>query len=224
MTAGTRAETGRNCCSPFPHGTRRLPVSAQQDYRLDDRYRADEGTVFLTGIQALARLPFEQLRADRAAGLRTAAFISGYQGSPLGGYGDAIEAAARVEKDLPVVFRQAMNEEYAATAVMGSQLASARPDVRYDGIVGIWYGKAPGVDRASDALRHANFAGTSMNGGAVAIVGDDPMPSRRRFHPRRPACFRSCICRSSTRETLLRRSTSGDMQSPCHGRRACGLR
>ncbi len=144
------------------------------DYELDDRYLADEGTVFLTGIQALARLPLEQLRIDRRAGLRTAAFVSGYQGSPLGGYGEAVRAAARLEPDLPVVYRPGMNEEYAATAVMGSQLAAIRPDAIYDGVVGIWYGKAPGVDRAADALRHAVYAGTSMAGGAVAIVGDDP--------------------------------------------------
>jgi indolepyruvate ferredoxin oxidoreductase len=143
-------------------------------YQLNDRFLADEGTVFLTGIQALARLPLEQLRTDRLNGLNTASFISGYQGSPLGGYGDAVARAARLAPELPVVFKQGMNEEYGATAVMGSQLASVQPDCRYDGIVGIWYGKAPGVDRAADALRHAVYAGTSMNGGAVAIVGDDP--------------------------------------------------
>ncbi|MDW3177161.1 MAG: indolepyruvate ferredoxin oxidoreductase family protein [Acidimicrobiia bacterium] len=144
------------------------------DYRLDDRYTADDGRVFMTGINALARLPLEQIRADRRAGHRTAAFVSGYQGSPLGGYGEAVRAAANTEPDLPVTFSQGMNEEYAATAVMGSQLAAAQPNRRYDGIVGLWYGKAPGVDRASDSLRHAVFAGTSMVGGAVAIVGDDP--------------------------------------------------
>ncbi len=144
------------------------------NYRLEDRFLADEGTVFLTGIQALARLPLEQLRADRRAGRNTAAFVSGYQGSPLGGFGDAIADAARLAPDLPIVFEPGMNEEYGASAVMGSQLAAIQPDCRYDGIVGLWYGKAPGVDRASDALRHAVYTGTSMQGGAVAIVGDDP--------------------------------------------------
>ena len=144
------------------------------DYRLDDRYAADVGQAFLTGINALARLPLEQLRADRRAGHRTAAFISGYQGSPLGGYGEAVKAAIKTAPELPVTFQQGLNEEYAATAVMGSQLAAAHPDCRYDGVVGLWYGKSPGVDRAADALRHAVFAGTSMLGGAVAIVGDDP--------------------------------------------------
>ncbi|MEM7410998.1 MAG: indolepyruvate ferredoxin oxidoreductase family protein [Myxococcota bacterium] len=149
-------------------------MSANGKYRLEDRYLADEGTVFLTGIQALARLPLEQLRADRRAGLTTAALITGYPGSPLGGYDGAAARAAALAPDLPVRCRPAMNEEYAASAVMGSQLAAIQPDCRYDGIVGLWYGKAPGVDRASDALRHAVYAGTSMYGGAVAIVGDDP--------------------------------------------------
>ena len=144
------------------------------DYELNDRYLAIEGTVFLTGIQALARLPLDQLRADRAAGLNTAAFVSGYQGSPLGGYGDSVVRVAKLAPELPLVFRAGMNEEYAASAVMGSQLATVQPDCRYDGVIGIWYGKAPGVDRAADALRHGVYTGTSMRGGVVAIVGDDP--------------------------------------------------
>jgi indolepyruvate ferredoxin oxidoreductase len=151
-----------------------VAMATSDRYRLNDRYLADSGVVFLTGLQALARLPLEQLRADRRAGLNTAALISGYPGSPLGGYDVTVAAAARLAPDLPVICRPAMNEEYAASAVMGSQLAAAQPDCLYDGIVGIWYGKAPGVDRATDALRHAVYAGTSMHGGAVAIVGDDP--------------------------------------------------
>ena len=143
-------------------------------YALEDRYLADEGTVFLTGIQALARLPLEQLRADRRAGFKTAAFASGYPGSPLGGYDRAIASVAKLAPEYDIVCRPAMNEEYGASAVMGSQLAAAQPDCRFDGILGIWYGKAPGVDRASDALRHAVYAGASAKGGAVAIVGDDP--------------------------------------------------
>ncbi len=146
----------------------------REGYRLSDRYTADDGTVFMTGIQALARLPLEQLRADRAAGLRTAAFVSGYPGSPLGGYDKAIAEAAGEAPELPIVCRPALNEEYAATSVMGSQLAAAQPDRRYDGVLGVWYGKAPGVDRASDALRHAVYAGSDPRGGAVALVGDDP--------------------------------------------------
>ena len=149
-------------------------MTATDSYQLTDRFLEDEGTVFLTGIQALARLPLEQLRADRRDGWNTAAFVSGYPGSPLGGYGDAVASAARLAPELSVITRPGLNEELAASAVMGSQLALLQPDCLYDGIVGIWYGKAPGVERAADALRHAVFAGTSTRGGAVAIVGDDP--------------------------------------------------
>src|SRR6476660_7730852 len=143
------------------------------DYRLTDRFTADRGTVFLSGIQALARLPIEQLRADRRAGLRTAALVTGYPGSPLGGFDVTVRQAAKLASDLPIVCRPGLNEEYAATAVMGSQLAAAQPDHRYDGVLGIWYGKAPGVDRATDAMRHAVYAGTSKFGGAVALAGAD---------------------------------------------------
>ena len=145
-------------------------------YELADRYRLDDGRAFLSGSQALARLPYEQLRADRRAGLHTAAYISGYPGSPLANYDRDVAAAAKLAtaEGLSMVFQPGMNEELAATAVMGSQLAVTLDSCRYDGIVGIWYGKAPGLDRASDALRHAVFAGTSNKGGAVALVGDDP--------------------------------------------------
>jgi len=144
------------------------------DYRLEDRYEAAEGSVFLSGIQALARIPIEQLRRDRAVGHNSAAFISGYPGSPLGGYDIEVARALKQVRDLPIVHAPAVNEELGATAVMGSQLASTRPDAKYDGVVGIWYGKAPGLDRATDALRHGVFAGASRGGGALALVGDDP--------------------------------------------------
>ncbi len=152
------------------------PMPVIDTYELSDRYRLDDGRVFLSGSQALARLPYEQLRADRRAGLRTAAYITGYPGSPLANFDrDVVTAAKLADADgLRMVFQPGMNEELAATSVMGSQLASTLDSCRYDGIVGIWYGKGPGLDRASDALRHATFAGTSHLGGALAIVGDDP--------------------------------------------------
>ena len=149
-------------------------MTVADTYRLSSRYTDDSGTVFMTGLQALARLPVEQLRADRLAGLRTAAFVSGYPGSPVGGYDSDLAKAIEQAPDLPIVAASALNEEQAATAVMGSQLASVRPDSRYDGVLGIFYGKAPGVDRASDAIRHAVFAGADPRGGAVVIAGDDP--------------------------------------------------
>ncbi|NNF56417.1 MAG: indolepyruvate ferredoxin oxidoreductase family protein [Acidimicrobiales bacterium] len=143
------------------------------EYQLTDRYINDAGRVLMTGVQALARLPIEQLRIDRANGLNTAAFISGYPGSPLGGYDQEVARAARTVPDLPIICQPGVNEELGATAVMGSQLAAAQPDFNRDGVLGIWYGKAPGLDRASDAIRHAVFAGTSRYGGAIALVGDD---------------------------------------------------
>ena len=149
-------------------------MTVADTYRLSTRYTDDSGTVFMTGLQALARLPIEQLRADRLAGLQTAAFVSGYPGSPVGGYDGDLSRAIEQAPDLPIVLAPALNEEQAATAVMGSQLASLRPDPRYDGVLGIFYGKAPGVDRAGDALRHAVFAGSDPRGGAVVIAGDDP--------------------------------------------------
>ena len=149
-------------------------MTVADTYRLSSRYTDDSGTVFMTGLQALARLPIEQLRADRLAGLRTAAFASGYPGSPVGGYDGDLAKAIAEAPDLPIVLEPAINEEQAVTAVMGSQLATLRPDSRYDGVLGIFYGKAPGVDRAGDALRHAVFAGSDPLGGAVVIAGDDP--------------------------------------------------
>jgi len=151
-------------------------VAVTDTYQLTDRYRRDDGRAFLSGSQALARLPYEQLRVDRLAGLNTAAYITGYPGSPLAGFDRDVTAAAKLADadGLKMVFQPGMNEELAATAVMGTQLAVTVDTCRYDGIIGIWYGKAPGLDRASDALRHAVFAGTSAMGGALALVGDDP--------------------------------------------------
>ena len=143
-------------------------------YELADRFRLEDGTVFLSGVQALARLPLDQLRADRRNGLATALFASGYQGSPVGTFTEELQRAAATSPDMPIVIRPAVNEELAATAVMGSQLAMTLADVRHDGVVGVWYGKGPGLDRSSDAIRHAVFAGTARHGGVVAIVGDDP--------------------------------------------------
>ncbi len=147
---------------------------ATSTYELADRFRLEDGRVFLSGVQALARLPLDQLRIDRRLGLSTAAFASGYQGSPVGTFTEELRRAARTVDDLPIVIQPGVNEELAATAVMGSQLAMTLSDAKYDGVVGVWYGKGPGLDRSSDAIRHAVFAGTSMHGGVVAIVGDDP--------------------------------------------------
>jgi len=145
------------------------------DFSLDDRYLRQDGEIILTGIQALVRIPLDQHRADHLAGLNTATFISGYRGSPLGGLDLTLQQHANILKDYQVVFQPGVNEELAATAVFGSQTANMLPNPRYDGVIGMWYGKAPGVDRCGDVFRHANYAGVGRYGGVLAIAGDDPI-------------------------------------------------
>ncbi|HUQ60121.1 indolepyruvate ferredoxin oxidoreductase family protein [Lentzea sp.] len=143
-------------------------------FALADRYAPGAGAVHLTGVQALVRVIIEQRHRDRAAGLRTGAFVSGYPGSPLAGLDKELHRNAATAGPLGIVHQPGVNEELAATAVFGSQLAASRPDALVDGVTGWWYGKAPGLDRAADALRHANFAGTGPRSGVVVLVGDDP--------------------------------------------------
>ncbi len=140
---------------------------------LDDRYARFDGRVFLTGIQALVRLPLLQRRRDRAAGLNTAGFISGYRGSPLGGYDLALWSAKKHLDAHDIVFQPGINEDLAATAVWGSQQVGLLPNPKHDGVFGLWYGKGPGVDRSADVLKHASYAGTPAHGGAIALCGDD---------------------------------------------------
>ncbi|HEV3055841.1 MAG TPA: indolepyruvate ferredoxin oxidoreductase family protein, partial [Solirubrobacteraceae bacterium] len=141
---------------------------------LADRYELAEGRIFLTGVQALVRVLLEQHRADHVAGLRTATFVSGYQGSPLAGFDKELSGLGGLMQANDIVHRPAVNEELGATAVWGSQLSQSLPGPRYDGVVGVWYGKAPGVDRAADAIRHGNYVGTDPRGGVIALCGDDP--------------------------------------------------
>jgi indolepyruvate ferredoxin oxidoreductase len=145
----------------------------ERDVSLRDRYELEDGELFLTGLQALVRIPIEQSRRDTAAGRRIATLISGYEGSPLAGFDLELNRQRELLERNAIVFSPGVNEELAANAVQGSQLASASPSCEYDGVVGIWYGKAPGLDRATDALRHANLGGADGNGGALVLVGDD---------------------------------------------------
>ena len=142
-------------------------------FSLDDKYTIESGRVYMTGIQALVCLPIEQMRRDRRAGLKTAAWISGYEGSPLGGYDLALARAQKHLNEHSIHFLPGVNEDLAATSVMGSQLYQALPGPQVEGVVGIWYGKGPGVDRTGDVFRHANLAGTGKNCGALALAGDD---------------------------------------------------
>ena len=140
---------------------------------LEDKYTSDADRVYLTGIQALVRLPLVQRRRDVAAGLNTAGFISGYRGSPLGGVDEALWKAKKHLEAHHVRFQPGVNEELAATAVWGSQQVDMIGESKYDGVFALWYGKGPGVDRCGDVFKHMNFAGTSKHGGVLLVAGDD---------------------------------------------------
>src|SRR3989442_1297318 len=150
-------------------------MAIKRDFTLDAKYRQEEGLILLSGIQALVRLPLDQHRADKRRGLNTATLISGYRGSPLGGLDLTLERNPALLREHNVVFLSGVNEDLGATAVYGSQLANLFPQPKYDGVLGMWYGKGPGVDRTGDIFKHANFAGVSKNGGVLALGGDDPL-------------------------------------------------
>lgn len=144
-----------------------------RDYRLDDNLNARKGRIFLTGTQALVRLPVMQRWLDRERGLNTAGFISGYRGSPLGGYDQELWRARKTLESENIRFLPAINEELGATAILGSQQIESDPHRTVDGVFAIWYGKGPGVDRAGDALKHGNIYGSSPHGGVLVVAGDD---------------------------------------------------
>jgi indolepyruvate ferredoxin oxidoreductase len=144
------------------------------EFSLDAKYLEEDGRVLLSGIQALVRLPLDQHRADRRRGLRTATLVSGYRGSPLGGLDVTVERNRALLARHEVVFVSGVNEDLGATAVMGSQLTHLFPRPRHDGVLGLWYGKGPGVDRSGDVFKHANYAGVGRHGGVLAVAGDDP--------------------------------------------------
>ncbi len=161
QTAGNAGNAEKNCSA------------AASVQRLDDRYTAKSGRYFLTGIQALVRLALMQRRRDRAAGLNTAGFVSGYRGSPLGGMDQALWRASGLLREHDIRFVPAINEELAATAVLGTQQVGLSSSPRHDGVFAMWYGKGPGVDRAGDALKHGNAFGSAPHGGVLVIAGDD---------------------------------------------------
>ncbi|MEK7244632.1 MAG: indolepyruvate ferredoxin oxidoreductase family protein, partial [Pseudomonadota bacterium] len=141
---------------------------------LDDKYRLVEGRAFMTGTQALVRLCLEQRRRDAEAGLATAGYVTGYRGSPLGGVDKEFWRASSLLAEAGVRFHPAVNEDLAATAIWGAQQLPLFKDALKDGVFAVWYGKGPGVDRSGDVFRHANLAGTSRQGGVLALAGDDP--------------------------------------------------
>ena len=140
---------------------------------LDDKYAARSGEVYMTGTQALVRLPMMQHLRDRAAGLDTACLISGYRGSPLGNFDRALWQARPFLEQHGVLFQPGVNEDLAATALWGTQQVGLFPGAKHDGVFAIWYGKGPGVDRTMDVFKHANNAGTAAHGGVLALAGDD---------------------------------------------------
>lgn len=141
--------------------------------RLDEWYRIESGTLFITGLQALVRLLLTQSLLDSRAGLHTAGFVSGYRGSPLGGFDRELERAKKHLDGAQIRFQPGLNEDLAATAIWGSQQTNLFDGARYDGVFALWYGKGPGVDRSGDALKHGNSAGSSARGGVLVVAGDD---------------------------------------------------
>jgi indolepyruvate ferredoxin oxidoreductase len=149
------------------------PETVDLSYALEDKYARERGRIYLSGVQALVRLPLVQAWRDRKAGLRTAGFVSGYRGSPLGGYDQELWRARKHLEQAGVRFQPGLNEDLAATMVWGTQQVSLFPGAKYDGVFAIWYGKGPGVDRCGDVFKHANAAGTSRHGGVLALAADD---------------------------------------------------
>ncbi|HEV8692002.1 MAG TPA: pyruvate ferredoxin oxidoreductase, partial [Ideonella sp.] len=146
---------------------------ALRTYALTDNLAARQGAVFLTGTQALVRLPLMQKRLDEAAGLNTAGFVSGYRGSPLGMVDQQMWKAKKFLADAQVNFLPAINEDLAATACLGTQRVALDEQRTVDGVFAMWYGKGPGVDRSGDALKHGNVYGSSPQGGVLVVAGDD---------------------------------------------------
>lgn len=175
--------------APLPESVRRAIENAS----LDDKYTQAEGRAFMSGVQALVRLPMLQRQRDARAGLNTAGFISGYRGSPLGAYDQALWAAKKHLAANQIVFQPGVNEELAATAVWGTQQLDLYPQTRrFDGVFGIWYGKGPGVDRCSDVFKHANMAGTARHGGVLAIAGDDHISKSSTAAHQSDHIFKAC--------------------------------
>ena len=169
-------------------------LKALHTVTLDDKYALDYGHAFMSGVQALVKLPMLQRLRDQRAGKNTAGFISGYRGSPLGTYDQSLQKAEKYLKAHHVVFQPGVNEELAATALWGTQQLGFAPpgSNKYDGVFGIWYGKGPGVDRCSDVFKHANMAGTTPWGGVIAVAGDDHISKSSTAAHQSDHIFKAC--------------------------------
>jgi indolepyruvate ferredoxin oxidoreductase len=176
--------------APLPEHIRK----ALETVTLEDKYALDHGRAFMSGVQALVKLPMLQRHRDALAGKNTAGFISGYRGSPLGTYDQALWGAKKYLASNNVVFQPGVNEELAATAIWGTQqLGFTDPKThKFDGVFGIWYGKGPGVDRCSDVFKHANMAGTTPWGGVIAVAGDDHVAKSSTAAHQSDHIFKAC--------------------------------
>ncbi len=176
--------------APLPEHIRK----ALETVTLDDKYSLDYGSAFMSGVQALVKLPMLQRMRDQLQGKNTAGFVSGYRGSPLGGYDQALWKAAPYLKAQNIVFQPGVNEELAATALWGTQQLGFSPPGtnKFDGVFGIWYGKGPGVDRCSDVFKHANMAGTTEFGGVIAVAGDDHISKSSTAAHQSDHIFKAC--------------------------------
>jgi indolepyruvate ferredoxin oxidoreductase len=176
--------------APLPEHIRK----ALETVTLDDKYSLDYGRAFMSGVQALVKLPMLQRLRDSLHGKKTAGFISGYRGSPLGGYDQSLVKAAKYLKAQNIVFQPGVNEELAATALWGTQQLGFSPPGtnKFDGVFGIWYGKGPGVDRCSDVFKHANMAGTTPWGGVIAVAGDDHISKSSTAAHQSDHIFKAC--------------------------------
>ncbi|WP_350296205.1 indolepyruvate ferredoxin oxidoreductase family protein [Limnohabitans sp. Rim8] len=176
--------------APLPDSIRK----ALETVTLDDKYSLDTGHAFMSGVQALVKLPMLQRQRDALQGKNTAGFISGYRGSPLGSYDQSLWKAKAYLQAQNIVFQPGVNEELAATALWGTQQLGFAPagSNRFDGVFGIWYGKGPGVDRCSDVFKHANMAGTTPWGGVLAVAGDDHVAKSSTAAHQSDHIFKAC--------------------------------
>ncbi|MFC7435222.1 indolepyruvate ferredoxin oxidoreductase family protein [Hydrogenophaga bisanensis] len=176
--------------APLPEHIRK----ALETVTLDDKYALDHGRAFMSGVQALVKLPMLQRQRDALIGKNTGGFISGYRGSPLGGYDQALQKAQKYLAAQNIVFQPGVNEELAATAIWGTQQLGFAPpgSNKFDGVFGIWYGKGPGVDRCSDVFKHANMAGTTPWGGVIAVAGDDHVAKSSTAAHQSDHIFKAC--------------------------------
>ena len=176
----------------------KIERSTLRTVSLNDKYTHDHDTAYMTGIDALVRLPMLQRQRDSKRGLNTAGFVSGYRGSPLGGVDQAMWKAAEYLKADHIHFQPGINEDLAATSVWGSQQTDLFAGARFDGVFGMWYGKGPGVDRSMDVIKHANAFGTTRYGGVLAVAGDDHACKSSTLPHQSEHLFKcTCACLSS---------------------------